>query len=71
MTALLRGGSVQARLEDPELAMMHRIDGLHQAPSFAGSRMLRNVLVAKGFAVGLWGGSPDGLSCFCHKAPCD
>ncbi len=35
-----------------DLRLMHRIDRLHTEFPFAGSRMLRGLLVQEGFAVG-------------------
>ena len=37
---------------DADLKLMHRIDKLHMAFPFAGSRMLQGLLVQEGFAVG-------------------
>lgn len=39
-------------LSDADLVLMHRIDRLHLKYPFAGSRMLRDLLRAEGFAVG-------------------
>lgn len=39
-------------ISDTDLALMHRIDRLHLKHPFAGSRMLRDLLRAEGFAVG-------------------
>lgn len=39
-------------VSDVDLARMHRIDALHLEHPFAGSRMLRDMLVAEGFVVG-------------------
>jgi putative transposase len=39
-------------LSDVDLVLMHRIDRLHLKYPFAGSRMLRDLLRAEGFAVG-------------------
>src|SRR4051812_35945093 len=36
----------------PRLALMRRMDELHLEYPFAGSRMLRDLLVAEGFTVG-------------------
>ena len=48
-------GSVYYRprpVSDADLALMHRIDKLHTAFPFAGSRMLRGLLAQEGLAVG-------------------
>ncbi len=37
---------------DSDLKLMHRIDRLHMEFPFAGSRMLRGLLVQEGFTVG-------------------
>ncbi len=39
-------------LRESELALMHRLDTLHLAHPFAGSRMLRDLLRLEGFSVG-------------------
>jgi len=39
-------------VSDADLKLMHRIDKLHTAFPFAGSRMLQGLLVQEGFAVG-------------------
>ena len=39
-------------LSESELALMHRLDKLHLAHPFAGSRMLRDLLRLEGFSVG-------------------
>ena len=39
-------------VSDADLALMHRIDKLHTAFPFAGSRMLRGLLAQEGLAVG-------------------
>lgn len=48
-------GSVYYRprpASDADLKLMHRIDKLHMEFPFAGSRMLRGLLVQEGFKVG-------------------
>jgi putative transposase len=48
-------GSVYYRprpVPDTDLALMHRIDKLHTAFPFAGSRMLQGLLVQEGFKAG-------------------
>ena len=40
------------RVSDADLKLMHRIDKLHMEFPFAGSRMLRGLLVQEGFKVG-------------------
>jgi putative transposase len=39
-------------LPKTELAIMHRLDGLHLEYPFAGSRMLRDLLAAEGCKIG-------------------
>ena len=39
-------------ISDADLKLMHRIDRLHMEAPFAGSRMLRDLLVQEGFKVG-------------------